>query len=69
MLNYGVKLKKELLARGLRFNYVAESVGIGPAALNKYLNGQSPLSEMRLRAICLTHDIPLARFGLRDYRK
>lgn len=66
-MSYGTDLKNELKQRGLKYNFVAEAVGLNPKALNKYLNGYAPMPEIKLRAICLTFGIPLSIFGLSDY--
>lgn len=66
-MDYGKILKNEIDAKGLRYKFVGESVGIPPKQLNKYLNGHQDLPEVKLRAICLTFGISLKKFGLIDY--
>jgi transcriptional regulator with XRE-family HTH domain len=66
-MDFGPKLKDELDAKGLKYTFVANSVGMNPKQLNKYLNGYQRLSEVKLRGIALSFQISLKKFGLIDY--
>lgn len=68
MESIGGALRNRLNNQGLVLKHVARSVGLSKDTLQNYLHERTDVPEVVVRAICMTHGIPLEEFGLKDYR-
>lgn len=56
-MSLGKHIKKQIEAKGLRFNYVADACGVSQSAMYNYINERKPFPEPVLKLLNLQFDI------------